>query len=89
VFRELAEQEGLAPWQARAVLVAGHPAPTHSVAVQEQHVEAAVASLQAHEAYLAHVTGHPKPEEFIPEVLRAGGEAAGTPYAVVLRVHQL
>jgi len=89
VFRELAEQDGLAPWQARAVLVAGHPAPTHAVAVQEQHVAASVASLQAHEAYLAHVTGHPRPEEFIPEILREGGRAAGTTHAVVVRVHQL
>ena len=89
VFRELAEQEGLEPWQTRAILVAGHPESTHAVAVQEQHVAASVASLQAHEAYLAHVTGHPRPEEFIPEILREGGEAAGTPHAVVLRVHEL
>ena len=89
VFRELAEREGLAAWEARALLVAGHPAPTHAVAVGEGDIAAAVASLQAHEAYLAHVTGHPAPEEFIPEILREGGAAAGTDHAVVLRVHEL
>ena len=35
------------------------------------------------------MTGHPAPEEFIPEILRQGGAAAGTEHAVVLRVHEL
>ena len=55
----------------------------------QREVDAAVASLHAHEAYLAHVTDHPAPEEFIPEILRQGGAAAGTDHAVVLRVHEL
>src|SRR5699024_8533478 len=71
VFRELAEQEQLAPWRARGLLVAGHPRPTHAKHVGADEVQAAVESLQAHEAYLAHVEGHPLPEEFIPEMLRA------------------
>ena len=57
--------------------------------VDGAEVDAAVASLRAHEAYLAHVADHPVPEEFIPEILRQGGAAAGTEYAVVLRVHEL
>ncbi|MFC7458134.1 PIG-L deacetylase family protein [Brachybacterium sp. GCM10030267] len=89
VFRELHEHEGLAPWQARALLVVGHPEPTHAKTVDGDHVRAAVASLGAHEAYLEHVTGHPAPGDFIPEILRAGGEAAGAEYAVTLRVHDL
>lgn len=89
VFRELAEEEHLAPWSVRALLVAGHPAPTHARSVGPREVDAAVASLRAHEAYLAHVTGHPVPEEFIPEILREGGAAAGTDHAVVLRMHEL
>ena len=89
VFRELAEDEGLAPWRARALLVAGHPQPTHAKQVDAVQVEAAVRSLQAHEAYLAHVEGHPLPEEFIPEILRGGGAAAGSEHAVVLRVFEL
>ncbi|ASK64688.1 GlcNAc-PI de-N-acetylase [Brachybacterium avium] len=89
VFRELAEVEGLAPWRVRALLVAGHPQPTHAKQVAAEQVRAAVRSLQAHEAYLDHVQGHPLPEEFIPEILRAGGEAAGSEHAVVLRVFDL
>lgn len=85
VFRELAEDEGLAAWSARALLVAGHPAPTHAKSVGPAQVQAAVDSLRAHEAYLAHVEGHPLPEEFIPEILAAGGAAAGTEHAVTLR----
>lgn len=89
VFRDLVEQEDLAPWSARALLVAGHPRPTHAKHVDADQVQAAVESLQAHEAYLAHVEGHPLPEVFIPEILRDGGEAAGSDHAVVLRVHDL
>lgn len=89
VFRELREQEGLEPWSARALLVLGHPAPTHAKAVGPRHVEAAVASLRAHAAYLEHVTGHPEPGEFIPEILRQGGAAAGTDHAVTVRAHDL
>ncbi|GAA1484803.1 PIG-L deacetylase family protein [Brachybacterium fresconis] len=89
VFRELREQEGLEPWSARALLVLGHPEPTHAKAVSAGHVQAAVASLSAHEAYLQHVTDHPAPEEFIPEILRAGGTAAGCDHAVTVRAHDL
>ena len=89
VFRELLEDEGLEPWPARALLVLGHPEPTHAKAVSTAHVQAAVDSLRAHEAYLEHVTGHPAPEDFIPEILRAGGTAAGCEHAVTVRAHDL
>lgn len=89
VFRELREDEGLEPWKARALLVAGHPTPTHAKTVDATQVQSAIDSLRAHEAYLAHVAGHPLPEEFIPEILTGGGEAAGSEHAVVLRVFEL
>ncbi|WP_193106861.1 PIG-L deacetylase family protein [Brachybacterium sp. FME24] len=89
VFRELREQEGLEPWTARALLVVGHPDPTHAKGVDDDEVQAAVDSLSAHEAYLEHVTGHPAPSAFIPEILRAGGAAAGTAHAVTMRVTDL
>ncbi|OMH37084.1 PIG-L deacetylase family protein [Tersicoccus sp. Bi-70] len=89
VFRELAEEEGLAPWHATALLISGHETPTHGLAVDEEAVQASVASLRSHEAYLAHVTGHPAPEEFIPAMLRQGGEAFGSDHAVLFRVHDL
>lgn len=72
VFRELRESEGLEPWKASQLMIAGHPSPTHAKSVDEEQVQAAVDSLHAHEAYLAHVTDHPRPEEFIPDILRSG-----------------
>ena len=89
VFRELREQEGLEPWNARALLVVGHPDPTHAKVVGSLHVQASVDSLSAHAAYLEHITDHPVPGEFIPEILRQGGAAAGAEHAVTMRVHDL
>lgn len=88
IFRELAE-EGLPKWQTRHLLVAGHPEPTHAVAVTADAVAASIASLAAHSAYLADLPGHPQPEDFIPEILGEGGEAAGTENAVVFKVFDL
>ncbi len=89
VFRELAEQEGLAPWQARALLVSGHDRPTHARHVDRDAVDASVRSLASHEAYLRHVTGHPAPEVMVPEILQHGGRLAGVPYAVTFRTYDL
>ncbi|OYO21976.1 GlcNAc-PI de-N-acetylase [Enemella dayhoffiae] len=89
VFRELADEEGLAKWHTTALLVAGHPEPTHAVAVDEQAVRASVRSLQAHQAYLADLPNHPKPDEFIPPILVETGKAAGCDYAVGFRVYDL
>ncbi|HMJ74525.1 MAG TPA: PIG-L deacetylase family protein [Iamia sp.] len=53
VFRPLAEEEGLEPWGGvRWVAVANSPQPTHAVPISEHDIERAVASLEAHEAYL-------------------------------------
>ena len=88
VFRDLA-QAGLPKWHTKALLVAGHDQATHGVPVSQNHVEAAVASLQSHAAYLADLPGHPAPAEFIPGILRHGGEALDTPYAALFRVYDL
>lgn len=88
VFRELAE-EGLAKWGAKALLVAGHSQPTHAVAVDSDAVAASIASLEAHEAYLEALPGHPKPAEFILEILREAGQAMGTQHAVAFRVYDM
>ncbi|MBC9957091.1 PIG-L deacetylase family protein [Yimella sp. cx-51] len=89
VFRELAENEGLPKWHTQWLLVAGHPAPTHAKSVDEKAVASAVASLECHEAYLADLPGHPKPAEFIPQILQQGGQAAGTQYAVLFKSYDL
>lgn len=88
VFRELAE-EGLEKWSTRWLLIAGHPQPTHAVGLDQDAVDASVESLKRHQAYLADLPWHPRPEEFIPEILRAGGEAIGTDYAVTFRAFDL
>lgn len=88
VFGELAD-EGLAKWSTKALLVAGHPQPTHAVVVDSGAVAASVASLEAHEAYLEAIVGHPQPAEFIPEILRKAGQTMGTEYAVAFRVSDM
>lgn len=89
VFRDLGEDEGLRKWRTRALLVAGDERPTHAVPVDQSAVDAAVASLRCHQAYLEHVKGHPDPGDFIPEILREGGKASGTEFAVTFRTHDL
>lgn len=89
VHRELREGEGYEPWQASRLVIAGHPEPTHAKAVSAENVQSAVDSLYAHRAYLEHIGDHADPAEFIPEALTAGGEAAGTEHAVVVRAFEL
>ncbi len=88
VFPELAH-EGLAAWHTSALLVTGHARPTHGLPVDGRAIAASVASLKSHAAYLAHVTGHPDPEVFIPEILRQGGAALGVDAAVLFKVYDL
>ena len=89
VFRELSEEEGLDPWSASVLLVAGSSQADRALVVDASAVEAAVASLRCHEAYLRHVTGHPDPGEIIPMFLREQGQAAGSEYAVAFRAYDL
>lgn len=89
VFPELAEQEGLAKWGATWLLVTGSDRPTHGVEVAEADVAAAVASLDAHKAYLADLPDHPAPAEFIPEMLAGQGQALGVDFGVLFRAHRL
>ncbi|HEX7134529.1 MAG TPA: PIG-L deacetylase family protein [Iamia sp.] len=53
VFRGLVDEEGLEPWGGvRWVAVANSPQPTHAVPISAGDVDRAVASLEAHDAYL-------------------------------------
>ena len=89
VFPELANDEGLPKWGPTWLLVTGSDRPTHGVRVDEADVTAAVASLTAHKAYLADLPHHPKPAEFIPEMLTQGGQAVGAVFWVLFRAHRL
>lgn len=87
VFRELLA-EGLEPWGAAWLLLTG-TAPTHFVELNADDEQRAVASLTAHEAYLADLPWHPKPEEFIPDMLKQQGELCGVDRALTLTAHRL
>ncbi len=86
VFRELAEAEGLEPWGGcGAVLMAASASPTHFVDVTD-HLEPAVASLEAHVLYNSNLPPEfPKPRELVTGILTGGGQAAGVPLAVLFR----
>lgn len=89
VFPELAAGEGLEKWGPTWLLVTSDARPTHGVEVADADVTAAVASLSAHEAYLADLPGHPSAQDFLPPLLTGQGEALGVPYAVTFRAHRL
>ncbi|MEO6791371.1 MAG: PIG-L deacetylase family protein [Ornithinibacter sp.] len=80
--------EGLEPWGGvRVVAVAGSPDPTHFIDVSGEHFEAAVHSLEAHEAYNAALPDDfPAPRELLGSILGGGGEAAGVEHALLLDV---
>ncbi len=90
IFRELAEQEGLAPWGGvRAVLLAAANEPTHYVDVTG-HLDAAIASLEAHEQYNVHLPDDfPKPAQLVTSILTGGAQLAaveGVEHAVAFRL---
>lgn len=89
IFPELVDDEGLEPWSTSWVLVSGDASPTHAVHLRQTDLDSAVASLEEHETYLAALSGHPVPADFIPEILRGGGEAAGVEFALPLRAFPL
>lgn len=88
VFPEL-KDEGLEKWAAERFIVFGDPKPSHAVVLDQKHVDAGIASLAAHEQYLADLPGHPSPDEFLTEGLSAQGEQAGVEYAALFTLHQL
>ena len=88
IFPELSA-EGFEPWSGvKLVGFGGSPQATHYVDVTG-HVEAAVASLEAHREYNAALgPDFPAPRDLIQMVLGGGGEAAGVEHALLLDVVQ-
>src|SRR3954466_12193814 len=85
IFRDLLD-EGHEPWPAPRVLVVADPQPTHYVDVSG-HFDAAVASLTAHDAYLAALgPEYPKPADLLARILGAAAESVGVPHAVTGRL---
>lgn len=87
VFPELA-RDGLAKWATSWLLVSGAN-PTHYVEIDDEMLAAGVASLSAHERYLADLPWHPTPEEFLGPMLQGQGSAAGVPRAQLFEVHAM
>jgi LmbE family N-acetylglucosaminyl deacetylase len=86
IFPELLD-EGFEPWEGvRLLAITASPSPTHVVDVTD-HFEAAVASLEAHEAYNAALPeSFPTPRRLLDQILGQGGRLAGVEYAVALEV---
>ena len=84
---ELAD-EGLEPWGGVTFLaVAGSATPTHHVDVSGEHFEAAVHSLEAHEAYNSALpSDFPAPRALLQMILGGGGEAVGVEHAALFDV---
>ncbi len=87
VFRDLLD-EGLEPWnKVRMVLAGGSPEATHAVDI-EGYFEAGVASLKAHEAYLA-AFGDADPEEMLETFARMAGARIGVKLATSFEQYPL
>jgi LmbE family N-acetylglucosaminyl deacetylase len=85
VFPELIEDEDLAPWSPRWLLVSGDPRPTHGVDVTGDPLERGIASLEAHREYLAGIPGHPPPRLMLTGITAMQGQRMGVAHAVLFR----
>lgn len=73
------------PWNGvKAIYVLGMAPPTHYVDVIET-IDAGIASLRAHRAYLDGLGGNVDPDSFLRGSARSGGETAGCELAVTFR----
>jgi len=86
VFPELVA-EGLEPWSTRWLLVSASAQPTHGVDVTGTALERGIASLEAHEQYLAGLPGHPQPRALISMITKRQGAVLGVPHAVLFRAY--
>ncbi|GAA3531742.1 GlcNAc-PI de-N-acetylase [Aeromicrobium flavum] len=84
VFPELL-REGLEPWSPRWLLVSGDSRPTHGVDVTGDPLERGIASLEAHEQYLAGIEGHPPVRPMITGITAMQGRRMGVDHAVLFR----
>ena len=89
VFPELAQDEDLSKWGVTWLLVSGDSRPTHGLVVSQASVAKAIASLEAHAAYLADLPWHPAPTDFIPGILADQGKPLGAGAGVLFRAHRL
>lgn len=84
LYRELLVDEGLEAWSTPWLLVTG-TTPTHAIGLSRESVEKGIASLEAHEVYLAALPDHVPPREMITEITHGAGVAAGVECALGVR----
>jgi LmbE family N-acetylglucosaminyl deacetylase len=89
IHPELAD-EGFEPWSGvRWVCMAGSSEHTHGVDVTG-HLDAGVASLEAHRAYLDGLgQDYPAPRDLLGMILGRGGKAMGVEHAVTFEVYDI
>ncbi|MHB8184793.1 MAG: PIG-L deacetylase family protein [Dermatophilaceae bacterium] len=82
--------EGYEPWSGvRWVCMAGSPEVTHGVDVTG-HLDAAVASLEAHQVYLEALgEDYPSPRDLLGTILGGGGKVMGVDHAVTFEVYDI
>jgi LmbE family N-acetylglucosaminyl deacetylase len=82
--------EGYEPWGGvRWVCMAASPEITHGVDVTG-HLDAAVASLQAQQIYLAGLgPDYPPPQDLLEMILGRGGQSLGVEHAVTFEVYDI
>ncbi|WP_156252898.1 PIG-L deacetylase family protein [Pseudactinotalea terrae] len=88
VFTDLTGPDGevLEPWSGvRFTALGGSTEPTHAVDVTDS-IDAGVASLRAHQAYLAALDWHPDPEEMIRSFATQDAERFGGRLAIAFEV---
>ena len=86
IFPELLA-EGLEPHHVRWVAVSGSPTPSHAIEIDEADLEAGIASLEAHRAYLEGLREPPDVRSFLTGFATADGERAGSRYAVTVELY--
>ena len=85
IFPELIDQ-GLEPWQAKAMFIVADPQPTHFIDVSG-HFDAAVASLSAHDRYLSALgPDYPRPTDLLTMILGGTGSSVGVEHAIAGRL---
>jgi LmbE family N-acetylglucosaminyl deacetylase len=85
IFPELLDEQ-LNPWSGvRMVCLNDSLHATHAVDVTD-YMEQGIASLQAHQTYLSHLTEDFNPETFLRQNARTTGEQCGCTYAVGFEV---
>lgn len=92
VFRELMEQEHLEPWAATELMVVGAEPATHLIDVGGAPLEQGIASLEAHEEYLAELGGSGGVRSMLESATAEAAAASGTgglTHALGAAVHRM